>query len=117
MRASADLGEQNDRPSRIREVIRWFVLIPVVLAILFGCGTCALISPSEAQADTRSQIHADYAPWPFTIFNPINPELGEEVQRDWLLYPDTFDEPLMPTVVEGDFWPTLTPTPSPSKRR
>ncbi len=92
--------------------LRWLVFIPLILLLIFGCGSLALIQPSPAHADTRSHIEADYQPWEYTVFKPIDEDIIEEIQEDQLLYPETFEEPVQPIVATGNFWdPTETPPP------
>ena len=94
------------------DLLRWLVFIPLILLLIFGCGSLALIQTAPASADTRSHIAADYQPWEFTVFKPIDEDIIEEIQQDQLLYPETFEEPVQPVVAPGSFWdPTETPTP------
>src|SRR3990172_469351 len=97
-----------------RDLIRWLLLIPLILLLLFGCGSMAMLGNRPAFADTRSVLSADYRPWPFTVFGSVDPGIIEEAVLDQQRYPDTFDEPVFPTIIPGDFWPTPTPTPSPT---
>src|SRR3990172_9176362 len=61
-----------------RDLIRWLLLIPLILLLLFGCGSMAMLGNRPAFADTRSVLSADYRPWPFTVFGSVDPRLIEE---------------------------------------
>jgi len=106
--------EKEEREESLRDLLRWLLLIPLILLLLFGCGTLGMFGFRSAQADTRSELKADYSPWPFTVFKPVNIEIIEEIQEDQILYPGTFAEPIKPTIVTADFWFTPTPTPTPT---
>ncbi|MFQ5922336.1 MAG: hypothetical protein ACE5M4_05785, partial [Anaerolineales bacterium] len=104
--------KKEEREESLRDLLRWLLLIPLILLLLFGCGTLGMLGLSPAQADTRSELEADYSPWPFTVFKPVNIEIIEEIQEDAILYPGTFAEPVEPTIIPADFWNTATPTPT-----
>ncbi len=105
--------KREEREESLRDLLRWLPIIPLILLIIFGCGSFALIQPKPAYADTRSQIEADYEPWEFTVFKPIGEEIIEEIQKDQVLYPEVFEEPVQPIVAKGNFWdPTGTPPPN-----
>jgi len=106
--------EKEEREESLRDLLRWLLLIPLILLLLFGCGTLGMFGLRPAQADTRSELNADYSPWPFTVFKPVNIEIIEEIQEDQILYPGTFAEPVQLTVRPDDFWFTSTPTPTPT---
>ena len=106
--------KKEERQESLRDLLRWMLLIPLILLLLFGCGTLGMFGLRPAQADTRSELDADYSPWPFTVFKPVNIEIIEEIQEDQILYPGTFAEPVQLTVRPDDFWFTSTPTPTPT---
>ena len=106
--------KKEEREESLRDLLRWMLLIPLVILMLFGCGTLGMFGLRPAQADTRSELDADYSPWPFTVFKPVNVEIIEEIQEDAILYPGTFAEPVEPTIIPADFWFTPTPTPTPT---
>ncbi|HEX9676996.1 MAG TPA: hypothetical protein VGA07_13560, partial [Anaerolineales bacterium] len=105
--------KQDARRAR-RDLMRWLLLMPLILLLLFGCGSMAMVGARPAYADTRSMLSADYAPWPFAIFGPVDPDIIMEAVLDQQRYPETFVEPVLPTVIPGGFWTTPTPTPSPT---
>jgi hypothetical protein len=104
--------QKEERKESFRDLLRWLLLIPLILLLLFGCGTLGMFGLRPAQADTRSALDADYSPWPFTVFKPVNIEIIEEIQEDAILYPGSFAEPVQPTIIPADFWFTPTPTPT-----
>src|SRR3989304_2690044 len=92
-------------------VWRGLLLRPLILLLLFGCGSLAMIGSRPAFADTRSVLSADYRPWPFTVFGAVDPGIIEKAILDQPPPPDPFVEPVLPTVIPGGFWPTPSPTP------
>ncbi|HLF80189.1 MAG TPA: hypothetical protein VI410_00340, partial [Anaerolineales bacterium] len=110
----SDPAFKEDTRRARRDLMRWMLLIPIILLLLFGCGSMAMVGSRPAYADTRSMLSADYGPWPFTIFGPVDPDIVREAVHDQQRYPDTFVKPVLPTIIPGGFWPTPTPTPSPT---
>ncbi|MCH8877962.1 MAG: hypothetical protein IIA89_14280 [Chloroflexi bacterium] len=110
--------DDEKKQDQLRALARWLAIAPLILLLLYGCGTLALVGFPTSVADTRSQLQADYSPWPFMAFQPISPEILEEIRRDQARYPESFDEPVA-FIVPGEFWPppqTLAgggPTPIP----
>ena len=109
MRFDKEWLEDEETQKQLRELARWLLIVPLILQLLFGCGSLALLETRAAEADTRSQLQADYSQWPFMVIQPINPEIVEEVKRDKERYEDPEEEE--PEVVPGPFWNTPTPTP------
>ncbi len=106
--------KKEEREETLRDLLRWLLLIPLILLLLFGCGTLGMFGLRSAQADTRSELEADYGPWSYTVFKPVNIEIIEEIQKDAILYPGTFSEPVAPIILPADFWFTPMPTPTPT---
>ena len=104
---------KEEREESLRDLLRWLLLTPLVILLLFGCGTLGMFGLRPAQADTRSELETDYSPWPFTVFKPVSVEIIEEIQQDAIFYPGTFAEPVEPKIIPADFWFTPTPTPTP----
>ena len=117
-----DLAGSGSKKTQIApwDFLRWLLAIPLVVVLIFASGSVALVQASPAPSDTRSQIAADYQRWEFTVFKPIDPDIVEEIQKDQVLYPEVFEEPVQPVVSPGSFWdppdspvpaePTPTPT-------
>ncbi len=96
--------EENLREN-LRDLIRWLSLIPVVLLFLTVCGQLALTKPKSPAADTRSLLQADYQPWPFIVFRPVNPAIVQEIMQD-----QGPENRLEQPVATGSIWPIPTPT-------
>ncbi|MCH8093642.1 MAG: hypothetical protein IH953_03525, partial [Chloroflexi bacterium] len=111
---ASEAREKEVREETLRDLLRWLLLIPLILLLLFGCGTLGMFGLSSAQADTRSELEADYSLWSYTVFKPVNIEIIEEIQADAILYPATFSEPVAPIILPADFWFTPAPTPTPT---
>ena len=109
---SSKAREKEERDETLRELLRWLIFVPLILLLIFGCGSLALIQTRPAQADTRSYMAADYQPWEITVFKPLDPRVVLEILRDQELFPETFGEPIQPKIIPGSFWdPTETPVP------
>ncbi|MEJ2608134.1 MAG: hypothetical protein P8Z41_15905 [Anaerolineales bacterium] len=102
--------QEEERKEKRNELAQWLLLVPLILLLLFGCGTCGMMRGQTAHADTRSQMNADYSPWPFMVLHPVNPDIIEEIRRDAEYYPGPGSESGDPIVEPGDFWETSTPT-------
>ena len=91
-----------------RKPLPWIAAACLIFSLIFGCSTAALLwQPASPEVDTRSALAADYGPWRFVVFQPMDPAAIEEVRRERQL-PEQL-------VVPGLFWPTPTgqidPTP------
>ncbi|MBI3244144.1 MAG: hypothetical protein HYZ49_17825, partial [Chloroflexi bacterium] len=94
----------------------WLLSAPCLLVMLLTAGQIALFLPRQDQApDTRSQLAANYAPWPFTIFAPVSPDIVQEIIADQGLDPNVL------AVIPGTIWlqppgiSLVVPTPLPSR--
>ncbi len=76
-----------------RNLWPWLILTPAALAILIASGQAALWSVSPPPpADTRSQLHADYAPWPYQTILPVSTALVNEIRRERTRTPEAAAE-------------------------
>jgi len=100
--------DKQERSESLRDLLRWLLLVPLILLLLFGCASLGMIGLSPASADTRSYLNADYAPWDFEVIQPIREEIIEEILTDQELYADLFDEPVIPTINPAPFWNTFS---------
>lgn len=98
-----------------KDLLRWLVLAPVVLLMLFCCGWISLLGmPTMAAGEIRSNLDVDYQPWPPALFQPVSTAIIDDVIRD------SGTETSIPTqfLATGDFWPTSvfsrTPTRTPT---
>ncbi len=71
----ADAAETQTQGVMLGELLgfsRWLLVIPFVLVVLYVAGQIALMrQPVVAAADTRSMLSADYSPWEFASFAPV----------------------------------------------
>ena len=51
-----DWLEEEDTQEHLRSLARWLIIVPLILILLFGCGSLALLETRPAFADTRSQL-------------------------------------------------------------
>ena len=54
--------EKEEREESLKDLLRWLLLVPLILLLLFGCASLGMIGLSPASADTRSYLEANYAP-------------------------------------------------------
>ena len=113
VRFSKEWLEDDKTQENLRNLARWLLIVPLILVLIFGCGSLALLESRPAFADTRSQLWADYSQWPFMVIQPINPEIVEEIKRDRERYEDPAPDEPEPVIVPGPFWSTPTPTATP----
>ena len=59
---ASEAREKEERVETLRDPLRWLLLIPLILLLLFGIGTLGMFGIRSAQADTRSELEADYSP-------------------------------------------------------
>src|SRR3990170_5316296 len=80
--------EQSQAPSEERQAplkrgAQWLALL-LLLGVLFL--SCGLLSPigtrQTASADTRSMLRADYFPWQFLPFRPVDPAILEDIATE-----------------------------------
>lgn len=82
---------------------RWLLVLPIVLVVLFACGQIAsLRQPVVAAADTRSKLSADYSPWGFASFAPVDIEIISQIRGDGGIG-------IANLVVPGIYWPEPAP--------
>src|SRR5574341_129974 len=73
----------ESRRDQLQGLAGWLFIVPIVLAILFGCGQLALTGGAPAaRLDTRSKLTADYSPWEYVIIPPVSTAIIQEVLRD-----------------------------------
>ncbi len=51
-----DWVEDEDTQKHMRSLARWLLIVPLILMLIFGCGSLALLETRPAFADTRSQL-------------------------------------------------------------
>lgn len=95
----------------LKALIRWLAAVPLALAILRVSGQLAVMGAVNlGRVDTRSNLVADYGPWPYLVVHPVLPEIVEEAALDKQQYPELYEAPGSP-VAAGPPWntPSLTP--------
>ncbi len=108
--------EQDEKRSQRRGLLAWFVLVLFSICILFACAQIAGLSILNPQQDVdlRSNMQADYSPWGYVAFGPINPQILLDIlgdlKLDQLQIPVLSDSCLIPGSC-----PTATSTPLPTQ--
>jgi uncharacterized repeat protein (TIGR01451 family) len=107
--------EEQERRERRGPWYLWPWILLIFL-ILFCCGQIALlVQMPRGKVDTRSQLQANYAPWPFVPLAPINPNLLADAARDLGLSGLIPLETAVGCLLPGGKCETATPTnPGPS---
>lgn len=97
----------------IRELSRWLITIPFVLAILLASSQLALIGKiSVAQANTNSLLKADYGSWAHLSLASIEHGIIAEIGRD-IIYANASSENILdPIDATGSFLPEPSETQS-----
>jgi hypothetical protein len=105
--AAFERGEPRTR--RWRTLLFWLGF-PLLIALTMQiCGRISLLGATAMVVeDTRAKIHADYSPWSFLSFLPVDPAILSEISKD---------TGRISAVLEQDssnqsFWGNPTSTPS-----
>lgn len=89
------------------KLLPWLSGVICIFALIYGSSYLALLwLPPYTGVDMRSQLTADYGPWTFLVFQPVDPAIIEEIKREQEL-PEQM-------IIDGSFWPTSTITNMPS---
>jgi len=76
-------SESQSQLERLRTLSQWLMIIPVVMLVLFSCGQIGILTSRKiAEANTQSNMEADYGPWSYVLIHPVKPEIIEEIVRD-----------------------------------
>lgn len=96
---SIEPGPHRDR----YKVFPWLARAIFVFALLYTSSYLALLwlQPNHG-VEIGSQLTADYGPWVYLTFQPIDPAIMEEIRQERGL-PDQI-------IIDGSFWPTPTST-------
>ena len=89
----------------LKNLMRWIILVPIVMIVLFACGQLALTSakaPSGNEAQTS--MRADYRIWDFAEFQPVQSGILDEIYKDRSRYP--YGAPPALVILPGPVWPT-----------
>jgi uncharacterized repeat protein (TIGR01451 family) len=109
---------QDEERSQRRGLLAWFMLVLFSICILFACAQIAglsILNPQQT-VDLRSNMQADYSPWGYVAFGPINPQILLDILDDLKLnqlhIPAISDSCLIPGSC-----PTATATPVPTQTK
>jgi hypothetical protein len=76
-------SESQSQLERLRVLSQWLMIIPFVMLILFSCGQIGILTSRKiAEANTQSNMEADYGPWSYVLIHSVKPEIIEEIVRD-----------------------------------
>ena len=68
---------------RLARMAAWLAVFLAITGLLFACGWLSMfLNPMPALADTGSRLVADYRPWPYVVFRPVDGAIVDEVARD-----------------------------------
>ncbi len=107
---------QDEERRQRRGLLAWFVLVLFSICILFACAQIAglsIFNPPQS-VDLRSNMQADYSPWGYVAFGPINPQILLDILDDLNL--DQLQIPVISNscLIPGSC-PTATATPEPTQ--
>jgi hypothetical protein len=89
------------------KLLPWLAGVFCIITLIYGSSYLALLwLPPHPEVDMRSQLTADYSPWDFLVFQPVDPAIIEEIRQE-----QDLPEQL---IIDGSFWPTLSTTNIPS---
>jgi hypothetical protein len=117
MKAASGESEMKDH---LKNLMRWIILVPVVMIVLFACGQLALTSARAPSGnDPQTRMRADYRIWDFAEFQPVQSGILDEIFKDRSRYANGAPPSLV--ILPGQVWPTqyaiatvLVNTPQPS---
>jgi hypothetical protein len=96
---STEAGPRSDRYN----LFLWLARAIFVFALLYTSSYLALLwLKPNLGVEMGSQLTADYGPWVYLTFQPIDPAILEEIRQERGL-PDQI-------IIDGSFWPTPTST-------
>ena len=115
-RVKADNSDERERKRTVRILQGSGCLIAPLFILIFFC-SCSWLSllgtGTILEQDTRSSLFANYRPWEFTVFKPVDPSIIEQIATD--RGKDGYQ--IKTTNGIGYFWlapaPTNTPIPTP----
>lgn len=72
------------KPNRNRfNLFTWLAGVFFIFSLLYVSSYVALLQlPPYQGMDMKSQLTADYRPWPFLEFQPVDPAIIEEIRQD-----------------------------------
>jgi hypothetical protein len=95
---------RSEGNSNTRDLIQWFVIIPIVWLLIFGCGALSVVgAASPSPMDLLSRNQADYSPWAYAAIRPIRDGFLEEIQRDFSILDHTVSIFSQPSVASDPF--------------
>lgn len=94
--------EPRPQDNRFR-LLPWLSGAIFIFALLYGSSYVALLwLPAYEGMNMRSQLVADYGPWTFLVFQPVDPAVIEEIKQERGLPAQM--------IIDGGSWPTPTHT-------
>jgi hypothetical protein len=91
------------------KLLPWLSGAIFIFALLYGSSYVALLwLPPYEGMDMKSQLVADYSPWTFLVFQPVDPAVIEEIKQERGLPAQM--------IIDGGSWPTSTLTLPPTAR-
>ena len=65
------------------KLLPWLASAILIFIVLYGTSYLALFwLPPYERVDMRSQLSADYRPWAFLVFQPVDPAIIEEIKQE-----------------------------------
>ena len=91
-------GWERQRSDWGKFLSRLLVWLIVVVLFTFICGQLSSWIPTViAPADTRSRLRADYGLWPYSVIQPVDVAIVDDILQDVGITPDEI-------ILSGDYW-------------
>jgi len=75
-------GDGEPRPKRLLNLLGWLTLPCLIAMTMQVCGWVSLLGVKALIVeDTRAKIQADYSPWPFLSFLPVDSAILDEISE------------------------------------
>jgi hypothetical protein len=82
---SPDYGHsKSEERSNAIDLFRWFIVIPIVWLLIFGCGALSVVGAAPpSPMDLLSRNQADYSPWKYVSIQPLRKGFLDEIKHDY----------------------------------
>ena len=97
-RSRNQLPPQQENPlDQMRALSQWLLVVPIIMAVIFGCGQLALFSNTRlAFADSPSSLAAAYDQWAYLPVLAVRDDIIAEIRSDFeglIEIRETFEQP------------------------
>jgi hypothetical protein len=95
---------RSEDSSGARDLIRWFITIPIVWLLIFICSAISVIGAAyPLPTDLLSNNQADYSPWMYAVIHPLREGFLEDIKQDFSFLDQTLSIFNQPSYVNDPF--------------